>query len=322
MTLNERDDGAADASGALISQSPNHLQAGTFLRALLFALAGFLVIAAFAIGSRPDTDGTREAGSPGAVNLVRHLILGASLVLIFFSAAYTIYALWPRKQIEEKPYVRKEISKLPWWLQTLISVLPFLLTAAALYWLMNHRSEQMKNLFAGFGAAQTDQATQTERAQGHERPVSDYWLAIASAIALIALIVAFVAMKVRPRPPEISDVTPFDWDDEADDLLLSELRAEVDIQTDAIANATDPREAVIAAYAAMETILGRHSLPRRTTETPAEYAVRVARTDRVPGAAMDGLTRLFEVARYSEHQIGTDMQQNAVAALITVRDAL
>ena len=91
---------------------------------------------------------------------------------------------------------------------------------------------------------------------------------------------------------------------------------------DDIAIAEDPREAIIAAYAAMEIVLDRYGAGRRPVETPNEYAIRLARTELVSAGAMSGLTRLYEIARYSTQQIGASMRAEAIAALVEIRDAL
>jgi len=82
---------------------------------------------------------------------------------------------------------------------------------------------------------------------------------------------------------------------------------------------SDPRRAVIRAYAAMETTLVRHKLGRRPFEAPGEYLSRVFSTLRLSRRPAERLTELFERARFSEHAIGPAMKRESIAALGELR---
>ena len=85
---------------------------------------------------------------------------------------------------------------------------------------------------------------------------------------------------------------------------------------------SDPRRAVIRAYAAMETTLVRHKLGRRPFEAPGEYLGRVFSTLRLSRRPAERLTELFERARFSEHVIGPEMKRESIAALGELRSEL
>ena len=85
---------------------------------------------------------------------------------------------------------------------------------------------------------------------------------------------------------------------------------------------SDPRRAVIRAYAAMETTLVRHKLGRRPFEAPGEYLSRVFSTLRLSRRPAERLTELFERARFSEHAIGSEMKRESIAALGELRSEL
>ena len=84
----------------------------------------------------------------------------------------------------------------------------------------------------------------------------------------------------------------------------------------------DARKAVIAAYARMEGVLGRHGLPRRPSETPFEYLGRVLIDLRARADSVRRLTSLFERAKFSRHEINLRMKNEAIAALAAIRDDL
>ncbi len=137
------------------------------------------------------------------------------------------------------------------------------------------------------------------------------WSVVVAAAALGAAgLAAFVVVR-RRRPalrdgPALTEALAFALDDAIDDV-----RAE-----------TDPRRAVIKAYARMEQILGAYGLPRAVAEAPYEYLARTLQTLDASAGSVERLTDLFERAKFSLHDIGPDMREEAIAALTAVRDEL
>jgi hypothetical protein len=95
------------------------------------------------------------------------------------------------------------------------------------------------------------------------------------------------------------------------DESLDDLRADPDL-----------RRAIIAAYARMEKALGAAGLPRDPAEAPFEYLERALLGLDTSAAAVHRLTDLFEWARFSQHEPDPAMRDEAVDALIAVRDEL
>jgi Domain of unknown function (DUF4129) len=102
----------------------------------------------------------------------------------------------------------------------------------------------------------------------------------------------------------------------------SALSAAVDDSLDDLRAERDPRRAVIAAYARMERTLAGQGLPRRRSEAPLEYLGRVLAALRVRSSAVLALTELFERAKFSRHEIDADMKDEAIGALVAVRNDL
>lgn len=99
---------------------------------------------------------------------------------------------------------------------------------------------------------------------------------------------------------------------EALDESLEDLRSE-----------RDARRAVIAAYARMERALAASGLPRRAAEAPLEYMTRVLHDLlRASAASVSRLTTLFERAKFSTHEIGPELKEEAIDALVAVREEL
>jgi len=85
---------------------------------------------------------------------------------------------------------------------------------------------------------------------------------------------------------------------------------------------SDPRRAVIKAYAGMERSLAADGLPRKGSETPLEYLRRALERLHAGRSATERLTGLFEQAKFSTHVIDVRMRDEALAALAELRSEL
>jgi len=72
----------------------------------------------------------------------------------------------------------------------------------------------------------------------------------------------------------------------------------------------------------METALAAAGLPRHPAEAPLEYVERALLTLHTSAGAVRRLTDLFKLARFSHHEPEPSMRDEAVDALIAVRDEL
>jgi hypothetical protein len=104
--------------------------------------------------------------------------------------------------------------------------------------------------------------------------------------------------------------------------LARDIAAAVDESLDDLRAEPDPRRAVIAAYARLEQVLASYRQPRRPAEAPLEYLARMLSDLSVRPEAARRLTNLFERAKFSQHEVGTEMKEEAISALETVRDDL
>lgn len=86
-----------------------------------------------------------------------------------------------------------------------------------------------------------------------------------------------------------------------------------------LASSADPRAVVITAYARMEGALDEDGLQRRPSEAPHEYLERALGRLQVSRSAVHRLTRLFEYARFSDHDVDQDMADEAKGALNSIR---
>jgi hypothetical protein len=84
----------------------------------------------------------------------------------------------------------------------------------------------------------------------------------------------------------------------------------------------DARTAIIKTYRHFERALAAAELPRRAWQTATEFMCMALRQLPLPDAAVADLTRLFERARFSRHQLGTADREAAWCALNDIRAAV
>jgi hypothetical protein len=100
------------------------------------------------------------------------------------------------------------------------------------------------------------------------------------------------------------------------------IAALVDESIDDLLSETDPRRAVIAAYARMERGLGSAGLARKPFEAPLEYLRRVLLDLQAGAQPVGRLTELFERAKFSRHDVGADAKDEAIECLLAIRGDL
>jgi hypothetical protein len=81
----------------------------------------------------------------------------------------------------------------------------------------------------------------------------------------------------------------------------------------------DPRIAVIAAYARLERTLASFGVPRRDSDAPLEYLRRILVDLEAGSGHASRLTQLFEHAKFSTHEVGPEMKEEAIALLESIR---
>jgi hypothetical protein len=149
------------------------------------------------------------------------------------------------------------------------------------------------------------------------KPIIDYhpgisWLVVAVVVALaVAAVCAYVISQRRSRTAA-----------DASEELAEQLALALEEALDDLRAESDPRRAIVAAYARMERVLAASGVPRHTAETADEYLGRVLR-ELAPGSnAVARLTDLFTQAKFSHHDVDATMKEDAIQALEQVRDEL
>ncbi len=138
---------------------------------------------------------------------------------------------------------------------------------------------------------------------GEDQPRPDGWvvMAIAGPVLVALGVMAWRRRDTRSlRPaPEPNDV-----------VALAALES-----LDVVLAEPDPRAAVMKAYLHMEAVLARAGVARHPWEAPFEYLDRVFESLGAPTAVAATLTELYERAKFSQHPVGPEMREAAIAAL-------
>jgi len=274
-------------------------------------LLGLLAVVALTSSrDRPSVAGGTDAG---AVADVRDIFLTVGATLYVLAVAGGIWLLFKFGSRGGGTAVQVNRG----------SFLIFIALAAGLYWgVQHHRPANQSALDQpafGPGRPQLQPPPAQRPAATKPIPPAEFRWPIAAGlvVALAVAIGGVVVVRRLLRPAEV-ELEPL----ERRDRIAAELASIVAGTIDDLRREQDPRRAVIAAYAQMETALSNHGLPREPSEAPFEYLTRMLRELRVRAASALALTELFERARFSHHAIDVSMKNEAIDALVAVRDDL
>jgi NADH:ubiquinone oxidoreductase subunit 6 (subunit J) len=274
-------------------------------RNLILAGAFFGLIALVAVASR----GHAPAGNGGTHGIDSKLIW--EFVLLAFLALFIIslpVALWVILTTRIEAQAAKKRRERATWR---IFIFLALLTVAVVVWVLRADSNNSKP--KPVATPPTGGAGKNTHNNPGDKIPFDWLPAIVMlSVALVgAAVVAYLMFrKPAKRPPTEIE-------------LAAQLSAVLDDSLEDLYRELDPRKAVIATYARMETTLAGAGLPRFAAETPLEYLGRVLRELLHSSAdAVARLTALFERAKFSTHEIDSGMKNDAIDALVTMRDEL
>ena len=273
--------------------------------ALVAGMVGLLVVVAMAArGSHPDTSGevaTRPVPDTVQDSFVTLLAIAYVVAIVAVIVAFFAY----RTKFHDPDSN---------WLKNYLLVLVLMAIATGIgYFAITHADLRKKGDRAQ--AALTGTSTNgSGRGRAEQLPAREahfQWPVVFAVGGLVLL--GGVWMYVRRRR---SFAAP------DDDTLEAEMLAAIATTIDDLRSERDARRAVIGAYAQMERTLTAHGLARRRSEAPFEYLARVLRELHVRDSAVRTLTSLFEYAKFSAHEIDAAMKDQAIAALLDVREDL
>jgi hypothetical protein len=173
---------------------------------------------------------------------------------------------------------------------------------------------------AGDGATGGDQTGAPGGGQGIAVPQRDdayepSFALVPVIVTVAVLLTGAIAVALALRSRRRGGV------EQAEDVTVA-VGEVLDEALDDLRDEQDARRAVIAAYARLERVLAAYGLPRRPSEAPEEYLRRVLPLLEVSRDAVALLTTLFETAKFSQHDVGATMKDEAIDALETARQEL
>ncbi len=285
------------------------MASGPGRKPLTLGFALLALVAVVALASR----GHAPTGGGGSTRHVDGDLVFEYAVLVFGVLALSmlpvlVYAFWGSRRDPGALPVRKN------WMLSVFGTMS--LVALALALLMGYRVLQRSDGKGKEKAAQTAPAKAAKKKQRSTagRPVDFDWapvvVVLSVALAGAGIASTFLLRSRRRREPSRA-------------AAVAALSLALDESLDDLRRERDPRRAVVAAYARMERALAFAGLPRRAAEAPLEYLARVLRDLLDASAAsVTRLTVLFERAKFSKHEIGPEMKEEAIDALAAVREEL
>jgi hypothetical protein len=280
---------------------------GNAARVLVPALVVLALVGVVAVAATGSTvTGTNRVRPPSDTLLDTILSLG--LVAPLLGAVLLVYGLTQRKAISE------EVASGRYRRISLVGLFVFVSISIVVAWRFSKRGlarddNELSDLVFP-GQRPIPEASDPGAAVAYEPRFA--WLPIGVMVGLVAVgAMAYVVAQRR--------ATRAARDEEA---LAEQLVVALDETLDDLRAESDPRRAVIAAYARLERVLAAYGAARRRAETPDEYLARVLGELAVDARAVRRLTDLFSWAKFSQHAVGIGMKEEAIDALEHVRDEL
>ena len=270
------------------------------LAAALVALVALVALASRAHAPAGGGGGTQHLNA----ELIWEYVLIGVLGVFVVSVLLVVWTLWSSRG---EGQARKRQPKSLW--QVLFSLGSLGLAAAVLTYLFSHHHPHPVNLQLPSGGL-TIKGTHVAEPS---KPIPFDWLPaiVVLSVATAGVVVAMILFR-RPRRRKPTEAE-----------LAAQLSAVLDDSLDDLLAERDPRRAVIATYARMERTLAGAGVPRAAAEAPLEYLRRVLRDLlHTSTEAVSRLTALFERAKFSHHEIDMTMKDEAIDALVSVRDEL
>jgi hypothetical protein len=267
-----------------------------------------LLLAVVAIAARGRPLGTR-AGSGGALpfSFWDYVYTTIVIVIVPLFIAGLIAAAMVRRQQRKPRSTWQSLLRMLLFYCIFLGLELLLIRHLHLRPLPIHRPPQ----------TQTDLLKPGQTAPGHHHAASQHrslafrWDELAILLGLLVVVGAIVVARLRRQDQSVPDKTAPEVLAAALDESLDDLRTDPDL-----------RRAIIAAYARMERALAAAGVRRHPAETPLEYLERVLLSLHTSADAVRRLTGLFEWARFSHHEPEPSMRDEAVDALVAVRDEL
>lgn len=279
---------------------------GNAARALVPALGVLALVGVVAVAATGST-GRGSAGTRRPSDLVLDTFFSFALLAMLPAAALLVYGLMQRREIAQEIASGKYRRSGP------AAFIAFALLFG-LFWYFGPRR-------LGSPFTRDEETVEIDLLRPRpQRPESGEtyhpefaWIPVLVVLGLAAIGIGAYVVAARRRARAL---------DSAESRLAEQVADVVDESLDDLRTEPDARRAVIAAYARLERALAASGLPRLRHETAGEYVARILGKLEVDKRAVKRLTDLFTWAKFSQHEVDTGMKDEAIDALVHVRDEL
>jgi hypothetical protein len=245
-------------------------------------------------------------------------LLFASGAAFTLAVAIVIGIALSRDRRREEVEREEEPSKLPWWLQAILRALPLVPLLAILVvfsfgWQYVESSLLAWSRFVMFAGSDPG-------APQPEIPVLSLpWLGWLAGLLLLLAGLATLAVALLLL---FAERIARWWERRNAREAAQPLSEAVQEGLEDLATEPDARTAIIKCYRRFERVAARARVVRAPWQTPDEFMREALRRLVLPHRAVDRLTRLFELARFSAHPLGSGERDTARACLEDIRSKL
>ena len=210
----------------------------------------------------------------------------------------------------------KEPSKLPWWLQGLVRMLPLVpLIASLIIFSFGWQYVEGSLLAWRRFMLPADPSALDAGTPELSLPLVGWLLGTLTLLAGLATLGVAVLLLFAERIARW-------WEGTSGPSEARPLTEAVDESLEDLAAEPDARVAIIKCYRRFERVAARARVPRAPWQTADEFMREILDRLALPPRAVDRLTRLFELARFSLHPLESPERDHARACLEEIREAL
>jgi len=282
------------------------------------ALALVLVVAAGAGAAggaaSAGAGGAPGLGAPGWAGSVVVAFVGGAGTLLAYGLVLSLLRSRPRRR-------RAAPKKTPWWVW-LVEAMAAALAAALLLGLVDlvahHPARGAQPLASG--VSRVPAGTLGHVVGGSGSPTG--WLPVVVGMGVALAAATAYQLFAHRRKAKLAPMAKLASECEGMDQRRREAVAALDLSLQALWAEPDPRRAVIAAYARMDSWLAHAGMGRRSSEAPFEHLDRVVSWLGASGPVGATLAGLFERAKFDRRPCGQEMKEEALGALVQLRSEL
>ena len=273
----------------------------------IVGLLGMLAVVAVAAAGHSPAGGGGRPSTP-TPRLVQDYMATIALIMLPIGAFLIFWAAFLRRAYADVPLKKSPLYPgqiVPKPLVTVVFIFVILFIVVR-WW---HPTQN--SLFGGAAAGGKSHTQKTQPGQAQYQPHFQWLPVFVVGSLVVGLGGAMAIFALRRRREEVEQAP------------IRETLAEVLSETlDDLHRERDPRKAVIGAYVKMERTLAARGFPRQEYEAPLEYLGRILGIIEGSGHSARRLTRLFERARFSPHEIDQKMKDDAIESLVGLRAQL